>query len=272
MTWRAARLLGVGAAALCAAAPGVAQDSLDPGELDPSAPMAPLPELGVAWPDMDDPDAPEPGAAAPGVTAEAPVDETTSEIRYSYVVEGMKGVSDEAAILQAFHAQSALEKGRKKSANVAQISRRSRADADLLHQLLRSHGYYDAMVQPRIEGSSAHLEVRLEVDAGEQYRFVSVELPGLEAAGEDYEKLRDSFAVNTCAGCHRHETDTRHFMHITMLEAMEPADKVDDRARIGVEPGTPEDITVLSNVLAADIAPGGGRFEDFTQLLLGDAP
>ena len=195
MTWRAARLLGVGAAALCAAAPGVAQDSLDPGELDPSAPMAPLPELGVAWPDMDDPDAPEPGAAAPGVTAEAPVDETTSEIRYSYVVEGMKGLSDEAAILQAFHAQSALEKGRKKSANVAQISRRSRADADLLHQLLRSHGYYDAMVQPRIEGSSAHLEVRLEVDAGEQYRFVSVELPGLEAAGEDYEKLRDSFAV-----------------------------------------------------------------------------
>ena len=85
-------------------------------------------------------------------------------------------------------------------------------------------------------------------------------------------KRSNRAAVNTCAGCHRHETDTRHFMHITMLEAMEPADKVDDRARIGVEPGTPEDITVLSNVLAADIAPGGGRFEDFTQLLLGDAP
>ena len=185
----------MGAAALCAAAPGVAQDALDPGELDPSAPMAPLPDLGVAWPDMDEPDAPEPGEAAPGVAGDAPVDEATTEIHYSYKLDGIKGLSDEAAILQAFRTQSALEQGRKKSANAAQISRRSRADADLLHQLLRSHGYYDAMVQPRIEGSSAHLEVRLEVDAGEQYRFASVELPGLEAAGEDYERLRESFAV-----------------------------------------------------------------------------
>ncbi len=56
-------------------------------------------------------------------------------------------------------------------------------------------------------------------------------------------------------------------MHITVLAAMEPLSKVDDRTRIGVLPGTPEAATVLSNALAADIRPGGGRFEDFTALL-----
>ncbi len=79
--------------------------------------------------------------------------------------------------------------------------------------------------------------------------------------------VRDIFALNTCAGCHRHETDTRHFMHISFLEAMEPADKVDDRFRIGVDDGTPEDTVVVSNVLKADVMQGGGRFEDFAQLL-----
>lgn len=79
--------------------------------------------------------------------------------------------------------------------------------------------------------------------------------------------VRDSFALNSCAGCLRHETDTRHFMHISFLGALEPADKADDRLRIGVLDGTPEDTVVVSNLLRADVAPGGGRFEDFAQLL-----
>ncbi|MDQ3364953.1 MAG: hypothetical protein M3680_05950 [Myxococcota bacterium] len=80
--------------------------------------------------------------------------------------------------------------------------------------------------------------------------------------------VRDSFALSTCAGCHRHETDTRHFMHVTLVGAMEPADKVDDRARVGVGPTTSDDATVLSNLLAADIAPGGGRHDDYARLLV----
>ncbi|MDQ3333706.1 MAG: hypothetical protein M4D80_00870 [Myxococcota bacterium] len=79
--------------------------------------------------------------------------------------------------------------------------------------------------------------------------------------------VRNAFALNTCAGCHRHETETRHFMHITTVAAMEPADKTDDRARIGVTAETPEDAVVLSNLLAADIAPGGKRHEDYAKLL-----
>jgi hypothetical protein len=79
--------------------------------------------------------------------------------------------------------------------------------------------------------------------------------------------VRDTFALNTCAGCHRHETDTRHFMHITALAAMESFDTVDDRSRARVMPGTLEDVIVLSNFLKAEISPGGDRFEDFVRLL-----
>lgn len=82
---------------------------------------------------------------------------------------------------------------------------------------------------------------------------------------------RDSFAANTCAGCHRHETDTRHFMHITQVGAMElnrATPLVDDRTRVGVTDTTPDGAVVLSNVLAADISPGGGRFQDFARLLV----
>jgi translocation and assembly module TamA len=196
---RAARLLGAAVAALVMPAPGAAQGSLDPGELDPSAPMAPLPDLGVDWPDLNAPDEPvapgqaEPASPAPAVAAEE--DRSGNDFHYSFVVEGLQGLGDETALLEAFRKQSALEQGRRKTANAAQISRRSRSDAQLLAEILRSHGYYDATVEPRIEGSSAQLEVLVEVDAGTQYRFASVELPGLEAAGEDFEKLRDSFAV-----------------------------------------------------------------------------
>ena len=35
----------------------------------------------------------------------------------------------------------------------------------------------------------------LAADPGQQYRFVSVDLPGLAAAGPEAAKLRDAFAV-----------------------------------------------------------------------------
>jgi hypothetical protein len=79
--------------------------------------------------------------------------------------------------------------------------------------------------------------------------------------------VRDAFAINTCAGCHRHETDTRHFMHVTFVGAMEPNAKTDDRLRIGAD-ALPDDAVVLSNFLAGEVAPGGARYADFTQLLV----
>jgi translocation and assembly module TamA len=61
--------------------------------------------------------------------------------------------------------------------------------------LLRSQGYYDASVDPRTERSGDTLRVILATDPGIQYRFTSVELTGLDAAGPDAGKLRAAFGV-----------------------------------------------------------------------------
>ena len=53
-----------------------------------------------------------------------------------------------------------------KTANAAQIDRRARADAELLAELLRSQGYYDATVEPRIDAAGNELAVELAAIAG----------------------------------------------------------------------------------------------------------
>jgi translocation and assembly module TamA len=178
----------------------------EPAELDPSAPLDPMPDLGVAWPDLNAPDQPAPplpeappaSATEPtaGKVAVAPSSpEGASERKYSVVIEGLNAIGNSEELLKAFRMESALETDRKEPANAAQIDRRSRADAELLTELLRSQGYYDAMVVPRTEQSEAMLRVVLDAEPGEQYRFVSVALPGLEAAGPEADRLRDTFAV-----------------------------------------------------------------------------
>jgi translocation and assembly module TamA len=179
----------------CPLAPAFAQTA----DLDPAAPLDPLSDLGVEWPDMNAPD------AAPIEGIEEPVEETpppvaidsAEERRYSVVIEGLQGVDDEPAIAKAFDEQSELRADRDDAANAAQIDRRSRADAELLTELLRSRGYFDAAVQPRIEPTADLLSVVLAAEPGRQYTFRSVELPGLDAAGEEAAGLRETFAVKS---------------------------------------------------------------------------
>src|SRR5690348_1944540 len=175
-----------------------------PPELDPNAPLAPLPDLGVDWPDLNANDTTPPPPATSSETATPPskpkkatVDSTdaSGNLRYTVQVEGLSSVGRAEDLLKAFRQQSTLEAERKKPANAAQIGRRANADADLLTQLLRSQGYYDAMVEPRTERADDTLSVILTADPGNQYRFASVELPGLDAAGPDEAKLREAFAV-----------------------------------------------------------------------------
>jgi translocation and assembly module TamA len=194
----AARLLGAAALSALVIEPAVAQPT-PAGELDPAAPLDAMPELGVEWPDLDVPDqiAAPPGQA-PAEPAPAPLsslDEDTGEQRYAVAVEGLAGITDPAKVLAAFRQQSALEGDRRKTANAAQIDRRSRGDAELLTELLRSQGYYGAAVEPRTARSNADVVVILAAEPGEQYRFASVSLPGLEAAGAEAAPLRDAFAV-----------------------------------------------------------------------------
>ena len=189
------------AALTCPCAPAFAQT---PGsaELDPTAPLDPLPDLGVDWPDLNAPDAPapidDPSVTTPETVEAAPTgpDMDSAEARrYSVSIDGLQAVDGGPELAKAFDAQSALREGRGDSANAAQIDRRSRADAELLAELLRSRGYYDAAVVPRIETAQAMIQVVLEAEPGRQYTFQSVELPGLDAAGEQSASLRQAFAV-----------------------------------------------------------------------------
>jgi translocation and assembly module TamA len=189
------------ASAQAAPPPAPSPPPPDAAELDPSAPLAPMPDLGVAWPDLKASDTALPQKPATTTATpkkkekEALVTDGTGDIRYTWQVEGLGQLGGAEEFLRAFRQQSTLEAERKKPANAAQIGRRANADADLLTELLRSQGYYDATVDERTERVGAGLNVILTVDPGQQYRFSSVELPGLGAAGPDTASLRANFAV-----------------------------------------------------------------------------
>ena len=193
-----ARLLCAVASAALATSPALGQQpSGEPAELDPSAPLDPMPDIGVDWPDPDAaaPDEIEPLNVEEGTKAAEPVTDSDSSRHYAIVIDGLETVGNRATLVKEFEKRSALFEGRRKQANVAQIQRRSAADAQLLAELLRSQGYYDAVVEPAIDPEGAVLRVTLAADPGRQYTFQSVELPGLDSAGPDAEKLREAFAV-----------------------------------------------------------------------------
>ena len=151
-----------------------------------------MPGLEVEWPTLD---TTEQAAPDQSVQSQTPTQEEGGNRKYSLQIDGLGSVGESEDLLKAFRQQSALEADRKDAANAAQIARRSRADADLLEELLRSQGYYDADVEPRTESAGNRVRVVLETSPGEQYRFASVELPGLDSAGPEAAKLRDAFAV-----------------------------------------------------------------------------
>lgn len=204
---RAARLL-CAAAASAFAAPALAQTTPQPpapqpppdaAELDPNAPLDPLADLGVVWPDLKASDTALPAPAtttAKGMRQAQRPSDGTGDIRYTVQIEGLGPIGNAEAVLREFRRQSALEAERKDPANAAQIGRRAGADADLLAQLLRSQGYYDAAVEASTEKNGDALRVVLTADPGQQYHFASVELPGLDAAGPDAAQLKNAFAVD----------------------------------------------------------------------------
>jgi translocation and assembly module TamA len=179
--------------------PQPAQPPPDAAELDPNAPLAPLPGLGVDWPQLE---AKETAPSAEPTTATTPRSRTahataagSGTVHYTLEVEGLSAIGNSEDLTRQFRAQSALEAERKDPANAAQIGRRASADADLLIQILRSQGYYDASVEPRTEKAADGLRVILAADPGQQYRFASVDLPGLNASGPEAAKLRSTFNV-----------------------------------------------------------------------------
>src|SRR5512139_946785 len=125
--------LTLAAVPLCAQLP-----SQDPNELDPSAPLDPMPDLGVEWPDMNQPE-PAPPPEVEAVTPEAAqqsteataerVEDIAATRKYRWTITGIENLPDASAIRAGFDARSVLEGDEGKAANAAQIDRRARADA-----------------------------------------------------------------------------------------------------------------------------------------------
>ncbi len=185
---RVAAWLLCAAASIAAWAPPALAQQAPP--LDPSAPLDPMPDIGVDWPDLARDVPEEPLAdAAPAVV------DPNAQRQYSVAINGIHRLGNAAELVETFEKQSALFEARKEEANAAQVQRRSEADGELLAELLRSQGYYDAEVVARVDSEGQTLLVTLDAQPGEQYRFQSVDLAGLDAAGSETAKLREAFAV-----------------------------------------------------------------------------
>ncbi|UIJ46851.1 autotransporter assembly complex protein TamA [Sphingomonas cannabina] len=162
--------------------PPAAQDALDP-----TSPMAPLPDLGVEWPDLSK------APAGQDVVSQERA-EVATEIRYDYRITGIDGVGS-PLMRQRFDAGSTLRANRGEPANAAQLDRRAREDAELLTTLLRSEGYYDAQIATRVEPQAGKLIVTLEAEPGPLYRLSDVTLAGVERADGKAGALTKAFGL-----------------------------------------------------------------------------
>ncbi len=153
--------------------------------LDPNAPLAALPDIGVAWPDL---------AATPDDPASV-VTTTDADAarRYAWRVEGIGDIAS-TLLRPRFDQLSSLKANDGKPANAAQLDRRAREDAALLNSLLRAEGYYDAAVTTRVEGGAKPLVVIAAVP-GTLYRFKGVTIDGIAAAGDKAPALAGAFGV-----------------------------------------------------------------------------
>lgn len=154
---------------------------------DPDSPLAPLPGIGVDWPDL---------ATAPGAdrAAQAERAEIAADIRYTYALKGLEDARNDL-LRQRFADLSTLKAHDHDPANAAQLDRRAREDAELLTALLKAQGYYDAQVDTDVSVSGGTALVTLTATPGALYHFDRVTLAGVEQAGDKSADLTQAFGV-----------------------------------------------------------------------------
>ena len=162
--------------ALMLASAAHAQTTSLPAPLDPESPMAPLPDLGVEWPDLNKADPISPTLEAAPAQVPAQIDVADSQ-RYDLVVTGIDTLGP--TVGTRFNELSLLKEGAGKPANVAQIDRRARDDAELLNTILRAEGYYDANIETDVAPKEGRLVVTLSVEPGPLYKFGTVDVAGV---------------------------------------------------------------------------------------------
>lgn len=182
-----------------------------------------MPDIGLDWPDLgaDDPVIPplpeeqaEGVAGAPGGALPLPPLDAAGEaeaqqaerlaridpalpLRYDVRLQGLDGIAD-ALFHSRFDTLSELRKAEGKEANIAQVTRRARADVELLDKLLRTRGYYNARITYQLDapaGAGQRIDVTLDADPRNRYRLSEVTLTGLSPTDPREIALRGLFTV-----------------------------------------------------------------------------
>nr|WP_235528312.1 BamA/TamA family outer membrane protein [Sphingomonas sp. Leaf231] len=211
-------------------------------EVDPNDVLAPLPDIGVDWPDLS-------VVPASGTPAGAAV---AANFRYGWRIDGVEEIGG-PLLQQRFRALSVLAAAEGREANAAQLDQRARQDSELLVTLLKGDGYYDAAVMTRVERERGRPVVVLAATPGALYRFAGVTLAGVEAAGTKAPLLRDAFGVK--------DADPVDADAIAAAEAnlrTRVGEEGFPFARIG-EPEVVVDRATQTATLALDVAPGNAR-------------
>ncbi|WP_240320835.1 autotransporter assembly complex protein TamA [Sphingomonas crusticola] len=157
---------------------------------DSAADLAPMPDLGVDWPDPAKIDA----APTAGPTEVKGIAADRLQ-HYRVVLEGADALGSD--FRTRFDELSALVTNQGKPANAAQINRRARDDEELVRQLLAAEGHYDGRVVATVNSTpdSGQTIVRVTVTPSDAYQFSSVTLPGIEGAGAEAPALAKQFAI-----------------------------------------------------------------------------
>lgn len=211
----------------------------DPSTLlstDAIAPLTGIPAITLAWPDASElppiaPLAPDPdiGEAAEQAKAAGQALASDADPGSGRGIGQIPGASllpitpqlvlafppDEAAlpereaVTQRFGALAALRKFGNEEDNLAQLTRRARQDTELLQQVLRVYGYYDAEVFQSTTGYAAPVEgggpapaidlkkvgVRFDIRPGPRYTFSRISLGDI-ALQRDAPALTRAFALS----------------------------------------------------------------------------
>ncbi|MDB5689282.1 MAG: hypothetical protein JWL91_1158 [Sphingomonas bacterium] len=182
-----AAILGTASAAAAQPADPLLDDPAFEAALPPLESIAPvppavpptLPDAAPTDPELALPLPPIATFDATPPPAIAVADETSSDLRYTVQVVGLKDIGLEGR----FRELSALVEGGKKAANAAQVSARAEEDVKLAERLLRSEGYYDGIatsVVDRLVDQPGRVAVTLTATPGARYALGTVTVTGPE--------------------------------------------------------------------------------------------
>lgn len=169
----------------------------EPQPVAPAVPPAGAPEQGRASRETVRPPLLAPTTPAnedgSGIAAIDP----GADLSYDVRLTGAEKIAD-TRFMERFNMLSELRKGAGSQANLAQISRRGKADIELVDELMRTRGYYDARVTFRMSVERPQpplIAARIEVTPGTLYALSSVSLTGLSQTDVRENELRGLFSV-----------------------------------------------------------------------------